>query len=83
MTAIHSPPNDRDLDEIFVFLSIDEDGKRGIVAGPLPGYGLAPFVTGSPKAAEYMKAVCADLARETGKRIAMVRFTRGEETWST
>ena len=80
---IHAPPNDRELDELYVFCSVDDNGMRGIVASILPGLGSTPFVTGSPKAMEAMQRMAPDLAKRVGKRIVMYRFRRGEELWST
>ena len=81
--AFHTPPNDRELDELYVFCSVDDNGMRGVVAKILPGLGSTPFVTGSPKAVEAMKRMAGGIARQTGKRIVMYRFRRGEELWST
>ena len=82
-TEYHSPPNERELDELYAFLSVDENGMRGIVARTLPDLGLTTFVTGSPVVLEHMKGLAPEIARMTGKRIVLYKFTRGEALWST
>ena len=84
MPFVDDPGNDSALDELYVFCSVDSEGKRGIVAEILPALGTTPFVTGSPKAMEYMKRMAPTIARETGKRVVLYRFTRqARELWST
>jgi hypothetical protein len=83
MTAIHDPPNDRTLDEIYVFVSEDEDGRRGILASIMPTFAVAgPLVTGSPGVVELFKHHATEIAKLTGKRrIICYKYTRGEELW--
>jgi hypothetical protein len=76
---IHSPPNERELDELYAFLSVDEKGLRGIVGGFIAGWGATPFVTGSPIVLEQMRSMVPGLAKATGKRIVLYKFKRGEE----
>jgi hypothetical protein len=73
---IHSPPNERELDELYAFLSVDDNGLRGLVAGFIPGIGATTFVTGSPKVLDYMRSRIPELAKATGKRIVLYKFTR-------
>lgn len=80
---VHAPPNERQLDELYAFCSIDDDGNRGIVAWILPQLGSTPFVTGSPIAMEAMKRQAPEIARLTGKRIVLYKFRRGDALWST
>lgn len=80
--VIHAPPNERELDELYAFCSVDDNG-RGIVASILPGLGSTPFVTGSPVVVEHMKRMAPEIARMTGKRIVLYKFSRGEALWST
>lgn len=76
---IHSPENTRTLDDIYVFCSVDDEGKRGIVANIIPGLGGVTYVTGSPDALEYMKRMAPIIAKDTGKRIVLYRYQRCEE----
>lgn len=47
--VLHDPGNDKKIEEVFVFMSIDDQGRNGIVASILPGLGSTPLVTASPK----------------------------------
>jgi hypothetical protein len=76
---IHTPPNERTLDQIYVFCSVEDNGMRGIVANIIPGLGSTPFVTGSPLALEYMTKMAPILAKRTGKRIVLYAYTRAEQ----
>ena len=76
---IHTPPNERVIDEVWIGLSEDADGKNGIVATYAPRIGGMPMMTGSPKVLEVFKLQLDDLAVQTGKRIKIYRFTRAEE----
>jgi hypothetical protein len=79
---LQTPPNERTLDELYAFLSVDENGLRGLVAHFLPGIGATTFVTGSPFVVEVMKKLVPELAKKTGKRIVLYKFSRGEEVES-
>lgn len=79
---LHDPGNDRVIDELYVFMSIDAHGRHGVVAGILPGLGATPFVTGSPKMAEFFKPTAEKIARESGKKIGLFAFKRGDMAWS-
>ena len=84
MTFVHDPGNTSELDELYVFCSVDDAGKRGIVAHILPNIGSTPFVTGSPTAMEALKPMARQIAKETGKRVTLYRFTREpDELWSS
>jgi hypothetical protein len=78
---IHNPGNDRTIDELYVFMSIDEAGKHGVLAHIMPGLGSTPLVTGSPKAAEAMKPLARQISRETGVRVGMFVFKRTDMVW--
>jgi hypothetical protein len=80
---IHDPGNDTQIGEVFVFMSIDEKGRNGIVASILPGLGSTPLVTASPRVAETMKKLAAEVARRTGKPVGMFRFVREGMIWKT
>lgn len=80
---IHDPGNTQQIDEIFVFMSIDEQGRHGVVAEILPDLGSTPLVTGSLKAVELMKPIAQRLAKRTGKTVGLFRFTRGAQLWQS
>jgi hypothetical protein len=80
---IHDPGNDRRIDELFVFMSIDDKGKHGIVAEMIPGLGTTPLVTASPKGVERMKKLAQDVAKRTGKPVGLFAFMRVAQLWQT
>jgi len=80
---IHDPGNTDRLDEVYVFMSIDEEGRNGIVASILPELGSTPLVTGSRMAAKAMKPLAQEIAKLTGKPVGLFRFTRDAQLWQT
>jgi hypothetical protein len=82
MTEIHSPPNERPIDEIYVFMSTDENGNHGILASILPNLGSTPLLTGSARAAEALKPIAAEVARASKKKIGLFKFKRVDQVWT-
>jgi hypothetical protein len=79
---IHDPGNETQIGEVFVFMSIDDKGKNGIVASIYPALGASgPLVTSSAGVAEYMKGLAQEVADRTGKRVGMFRFVRDGQLW--
>lgn len=78
MDFVHNPPNDRIIDEVWIGLSEDPDGKNGIVAAMVPGIGGAPMVTSSPQVLAFFKGQIDALASIARKPIKIYRFTRAE-----
>lgn len=81
MLEIFPSNNDREINELFVFMSIDKEGRHGVVGGVLPILGTMPLVTGSPKVAEFMKTIAKQVAEGSGKPVEMFTFKRGDSTW--
>lgn len=80
----HDPGNREKLETIYVFLSVDDHGNRGICAAIVPGLGATPLVTGSlKKAIETLKPVAQQLAAMTGKKIVLHKFNLGEKIWAS
>lgn len=82
MTEFHNPGNEAPIDRLYVFMSIDDQGRHGIVAHFLPGLGSTPLVTGSRRTAKVMQAMADEVARETGMRVGLFIFNRGDMIWS-
>ena len=80
---IHDPGNTAEIDILYAFMSIDENGNHGIVAEILGGLGSTPLVTGSLKAVELLKPVAQRLARKTGKAVGLFAFRRETQLWQT
>ncbi len=81
--SLHDPGNNTVINEIFVFMSIDEKGRNGITATILPGLGATPMITGSPKIAEQMKGLAEQVSKMTNKPVGMFRFRREAQLWQS
>jgi hypothetical protein len=79
--TLHDPGNERKIEEVFVFLSIDEEGRNGIVASFVPGLGAMPLVSGKLGVAEQMKLLAEGVAHRSGKPVGLYRFTRSAQLW--
>lgn len=82
MPIIHREPNAAPIDRLYAFMSIDDQGRHGILASILPGLGSTPLVTGSAKAVESMKPIARQIARETGLKVGLFAFDRVKMVWS-
>ena len=80
---IHDPGNETEIDTLYAFLSIDAEGRNGLVASVVSSIGAALLVTASPQNAETMKAFAQEVARKTGKRVGLFRFKREAQVWWT
>jgi hypothetical protein len=82
MTGTILTPDSTDaITELFAFLSVDPGGDRVVTRS----YGgvMMPMIVSDPEPAERMKAAAREVARKTGKRIVLARFTVREDLWST
>lgn len=75
---IHDPGNEEKIDRLYAFLSIDGEGRNGIVAEILPGLGSTPLVTGKRSVAKSMIPLAEKIAARTGKPIRLFVFQRVE-----
>jgi hypothetical protein len=64
-------------------MSIDEQGRHGIVAEILPRLGSTPLVTASENVLTPMKIIAQEVAKRTGKRVGLFRFTRDAQLWQS
>jgi hypothetical protein len=84
MVEIHDPGNEIDITDLFVFLSVDEQGRKGICAHIMPNLGSTPLITGQPRVVEMMKGMARELSQQTGKNIQLYRFKRAPDVlWQT
>jgi hypothetical protein len=83
MITIHDPGNDAKIERLYAFLSVDGEGRNGVVAEILPGLGSTPLVTGSRKVAHSMIPIAQKVADRTGRTVGLFAFARveGEELW--
>jgi hypothetical protein len=75
---ISTPPNEKVIDEVWIGLSEDPDGKNGICAIILEGFGGTPMVTASERVLQVFRAKAPWCAQQTGKPIKIYKFTRAE-----
>jgi hypothetical protein len=80
---LHDPGNETEIDTLYAFMSIDAEGRHGIVAEMIPGLGTTTLVFGSPNVAEKMKPLAQKVARKTGKRVGLFRFKREAQLWQS
>lgn len=79
MDIFHNPKNEQVLDEIYVFVSEDADGKRGLLAGVLPVLGATILVTGSPRVLDVYRQIAQKIAAKApDKKMRLYRYTRAE-----
>lgn len=76
MTIYHIPENEQKMDELYVVLSSDEKGE-GIVSMTTP-MGAFPMVFGHEKMLHSAKSVALKMAKETGKKLLIVKYTQRE-----
>lgn len=75
---IHDPGNEEKIERLYVFMSIDAEGRNGVVASILPGLGSTPMVTGKRSVAKSMIPLAEKIAARTGKAIGLYVFHRVE-----
>ncbi|MBR0879598.1 hypothetical protein ACVMGC_000996 [Bradyrhizobium barranii subsp. barranii] len=80
ITVVHSPANEQlRIDEVYLFVSVDEAGE-GVCAAPLMGEGsLVPLMAADKKRVEALKPWAREVARITGKKIKLIKFTTRSE----
>jgi hypothetical protein len=85
MTEYHTPPNEERVGRLYAFLSIDERGFNGIVAGVVPGIGSTPLVTSKRRIAHKLMPIAQEVADRTGLKVGLFAFARveGEELWQS
>jgi hypothetical protein len=83
-STVHSPDNEIDIQDIFVFMSVDSAGHKGICAHILPNLGSTPLITGQPRVVELMKGLAQEIAKATGMPVQLYRFKRAPDVlWQT
>ena len=81
---IHDPGNRETIDQVYVYMSIDDEGRHGIVGALMPALGVSgPLVTSSRSVANYMQPLAEDVARLTGKRVGLFVFKRDAQLWQS
>ena len=80
MIVVHAPPNTLPrIDNIWAVLSVDEGGE-GVVAAPIQkGMLTVPLIAADEAHLEDILQVAHALAKMTGKRMKLVRFSSRHE----
>lgn len=76
-TVLDLPGNEKPIDQIFAFVSVDAEGKEGICGMPLNGANWA-MVTSKPETVELMRKAAREISKRTGKPVRLMRFTQRE-----
>ena len=75
---IHDPGNEEKITRLYAFLSIDAEGRNGVVAEILPGLGSTPLITGKRSVAKSIIPLAEKVAARTGKKVGLFVFERVE-----
>jgi hypothetical protein len=65
------------IDTIWAFLSVDETGNEGLAAASM-GEHIMPLVAADEKRLDIITPIAAKVARTSGRRIRLVKFTQRE-----
>lgn len=65
--------NQRQIDSVWAFLSVDENGNEGICATRI-GDSWHPLVTSDPDMVLKLRVLASDLRKASGRTIRLVRF---------
>lgn len=79
---IHDPGNFMVIDELYVGMGEDPDGKNGIIGMFVPGLGATPMVSASKNVLEQMKKQAVEASKQTDRRIVIYRFVRAEPVFT-
>ena len=76
MNLYHIPENEQKMDEIYVVLSVDDKGE-GICSMMTPQGGM-PLVFGHARMLDHIRQIVKGMAKDTGKKIVIAKFTKAE-----
>lgn len=84
MIEIQDPGNETDIQDLYVFMSVDEQGRKGICAAMMGPLGSTPMITGKRSVAKAMQATAQHLTDQSGRSIHLYKFSRdAEPLWRT
>jgi len=74
---VDSPPNEAPIDEVYLWLSVDDTGEGLVVFmdGSLRG---APLMASKKRLLKDMRPFATDVAKLSGKKLRLVRFSRAQ-----
>lgn len=76
--VINDSGNYMKLDELWAFMSVDDDGNEGLCAFMGPDNVMIPMIAGDPERVDQLKPLAADMALKAGKKIRLARFSTKE-----
>jgi hypothetical protein len=76
MTLIHDPGNTMQIDTLYAYMSIDAEGRHGILGDWVEGLGTMPLITGKRDLAKKMQPQAEKIAKATGRRVCLFAFDR-------
>ena len=79
MTVIHDPGNTHRIDNVWVFVSRDENGNEGVIAAPT-ALGVMPLIAADSERLESLRPLAKSLVDKVpGKKVALIKLTTREE----
>jgi len=78
MSIYHTPPNTFRITQLWAVLSSDEGGE-GLCAGPVINGVMLPLIAADEARLESFMPMAHKIAKESGKKVKIVRFTVREE----
>lgn len=78
-TVLHETKNHLRIDAVWAFVSVDENGDEGLVAAPLPGFGLTPLIAADEKRLNSLIPLAESIAAKTKMTIKLIRLGTREE----
>lgn len=78
MIEVHAPPNRQAINEVWVYLSVDDTGE-GVCAAQLKPGMWTTLMAGERRIADMMLPTVREVARLSKRKIRLVKFTMREE----
>lgn len=78
MVELHDPGNKLRINEIFAFVSVDNNGNEGVCGFSTPE-GMMPLIAADPERVESLRVIAKQLAGMTDKKIQLIKFTVRED----
>lgn len=75
---IHDPCNKETIDNLYAFISVDENGNEGILGASLPPGQVLPLVFSDMSLSDKMRDIAKGIAVHTDKTIKLVKFSNKE-----
>jgi hypothetical protein len=67
------------VESLWAFLSVDEQGNEGLCGHRVEGLGWVALVGADEARVVLLRPIAKQIARESGSKIKLVRFTTREE----